>query len=634
MFRKIIPVVTGIFLLLMGAIVFAADAGKVDLYFNGTKLNDEIRAVSKDGTKFVNLPFLIKYLHVVTEWQPESGEISLRIGMQNVKMAEDQSDYTVDGKTNNLSKAPFENDGQLWVPVDFLKKIGLSVVKEDSKTLYLRWADNYLLAIENINYQGRPAFLLVGTKKPVIKSFLLTGPDRLVVDLIGFKAHPAFDTQNSHNQLVNGIRVNQFQNDTLRLVFDLSKLAGFKIIPDPENENQMIVVFNYFVESIDFYQKDDERKVLIKTSFPAQYETQTMVDPDRMVIDFKGATLDSVPQTIPGDAKWIKSVRMSQFNSQTVRVVLDLVGDIPSFITPSRQDPKLLEVRTIHQITNVSWNDLNLGGELCIESNGNLVEEIQRLRNPNKLRIDLNYANFQTELRAPQIKNEQITGIKFISIDNYKVRIEVDLNFFMGYTARFSEDRHQLVISFKKSPIIGKIIVLDAGHGGVDMGATGRQGTREKDVNYEVTLRLKNMLEEAGAKVILTRNDDTFISLYERSFMANYLSADIFISIHTNFHPNSNVKGIEVYHYKDRADSFQLAKKIETKMVECTKMNTLGVKVNDFVVIRETQMPSVLVELGFLSNFEEENLIRTTEFREQSALGIFQGILEYYYSSL
>jgi N-acetylmuramoyl-L-alanine amidase len=161
------------------------------------------------------------------------------------------------------------------------------------------------------------------------------------------------------------------------------------------------------------------------------------------------------------------------------------------------------------------------------------------------------------------------------------------------------------------------------------MGACGRQGTREKDINLEVSMRLKNLLEEAGAKVVMTRTDDSFISLYERPFLANHLFCNLFISIHANNHTNFKVNGIEVYHHSQRRDAKLLAEKVMERLVAKTKLNNRGVKANDYCVTRETQMPSILVELGYLSNYKEESILRTAEYRIKAAEAIFEGIMDF-----
>ena len=215
-----------------------------------------------------------------------------------------------------------------------------------------------------------------------------------------------------------------------------------------------------------------------------------------------------------------------------------------------------------------------------------------------------------------------------------EVRIDLDLNRWTGYDTQLSSDRRKLTINFKKSPLIGKTIIIDPGHGGVDSGACGRQGIREKDVNLEVAMHLKDDLENAGASVVMTRIDDSFIGLYERPFLANFLYADLFVSVHTNTHPDSSVNGIEVWYRQNRSESQTLAKDVLEQIIQTTGFKSLGIKSHrvddDFVVVREPQMPSILVEVGFLSNFQEESVITTPEFRQKAAAGIFQGVMNYF----
>lgn len=180
-----------------------------------------------------------------------------------------------------------------------------------------------------------------------------------------------------------------------------------------------------------------------------------------------------------------------------------------------------------------------------------------------------------------------------------------------------------------ESSLTGKTIVLDPGHGGEDFGACGRQGFLEKDNNLEIALCLKDLLEGAGASVLMTRTDDVFISLYERSFYANDAGADLFVSIHTNNHPDLSVHGVEVYSYPGRSVAKNLSQGVLESFGQTTGFKKLGAKTADFVVIRETQMPSILVEVGYLSNYQEEQTMRTPEFKEAAAEGIFEGIREF-----
>ncbi|MGE5582025.1 MAG: N-acetylmuramoyl-L-alanine amidase family protein, partial [Bacillota bacterium] len=195
--------------------------------------------------------------------------------------------------------------------------------------------------------------------------------------------------------------------------------------------------------------------------------------------------------------------------------------------------------------------------------------------------------------------------------------------------SELSANKRQMRVVLKDSPVVNKTFIIDPGHGGQDNGASGKKGTLEKELNLEVSLRLKDLLEEAGAKVVLTRLDDTFISLYERAFLANFLMADFFISVHTNSHPKIQTEGIEVFYYPNHSHARPLATNILDAMVRETGLKKLTVKTNNFAVIRETQMPGVLLELGFLSNPQEELTLSSDEFKNNAAQGIFRGIIDF-----
>jgi len=619
-------------LFVFGGIIWAgqADSATIKCYLDEKKVASEIEVTAKNNFKYVNLSFLSKYLGMVNDWDPDHGEVFLRFGKLSIKIYENKTEYTQNGKSLQLGHAPFSKDNQLWIPVDFLQKFGLKVKREDETTLYLEWEHDYLLGMENINYEGHPALLLYSTKKLKYHSSLKKDPLQLVIELDRLKLHEMLSENLSYkHSLVKKFSYRKTTDDQVQLVLELTKSTGYQIIYDPNEENQLIIVLNYLVESVAFVQKDEERKVYLCTSDLPQYEANRFDSPNRYVVDFYGATLATETETMPGDNLWIKRIRMSQYKANIVRVVFDLLGKDPCFIMSNRNNACQLEVRTFQKINQLNWKEAEQVGELTIDASGELIESINKFKAPNKLQIDLKYAKLAGGVSLPSINSSQVFGNKITALKD-TVRIELNLNNYIDYLAKFSPDRRQMKISFRRSPLVGKTIVVDAGHGGIDAGACGRQGTREKDVNLEVSMKLKELLEEYGAYVVLTREDDRFISLYERSFLANYLAADLFISIHTNNHPNLNVKGIELYYYAKRASGKKLAQNVIENMVEYTGLNNLKARVANFVVIREAQMPSILIELGYLSNYQEEQIIRTREFREKAARGIMQGIIEYY----
>src|SRR5690606_32430049 len=105
---------------------------------------------------------------------------------------------------------------------------------------------------------------------------------------------------------------------------------------------------------------------------------------------------------------------------------------------------------------------------------------------------------------------DQGKALRLTTVNSKQVRLELDLNYYLGHVSQLSPNKRQLRIVFRNSPLYNQTFVIDPGHGGQDNGASGKKGTLEKELNLEVSLRLKDLLEEAGANVVLTRFEDIF----------------------------------------------------------------------------------------------------------------------------
>jgi N-acetylmuramoyl-L-alanine amidase len=181
------------------------------------------------------------------------------------------------------------------------------------------------------------------------------------------------------------------------------------------------------------------------------------------------------------------------------------------------------------------------------------------------------------------------------------------------------------------------MVVLDAGHGGKDTGARG-DGIDEKDVNLAIVLNVGEILTQKGIKVVYTRNDDSYLSLDEISNIANLYNAALFVSIHSNANLSPDPSGTETYCYYpmenpqlflQKDERFNLATKLQQALVAKLGLNDRGVKQANFSVLRNTQMPSALVELAFISNPGECELLKQQQFRDLAAQAIADGIEGY-----
>ncbi|MFW6265024.1 MAG: N-acetylmuramoyl-L-alanine amidase family protein, partial [Bacillota bacterium] len=198
----------------------------------------------------------------------------------------------------------------------------------------------------------------------------------------------------------------------------------------------------------------------------------------------------------------------------------------------------------------------------------------------------------------------------------------------------FSMDTNTSInISFLKEAtekITGELIVLDPGHGGFDPGAIGPSGLYEKDVVLEIAQLTERLLKNTGYEVLITRDEDEFLSLKERVELANNLNAMVYISIHANSSNSRYSEGIETFIAESKvADSLPLANRLQDEMLTELKRLDRGVKKENFYVIKHTKMPSALVEVGFLSNPHEESLLASNLFKEKAARAISRGIIEF-----
>jgi N-acetylmuramoyl-L-alanine amidase len=233
-----------------------------------------------------------------------------------------------------------------------------------------------------------------------------------------------------------------------------------------------------------------------------------------------------------------------------------------------------------------------------------------------RMLIDVPLMLEDTDYKVFTLKNDPKTNRPF--------RVVIDIN------------RKVPSVDYKfTSGLKDKVIVLDPGHGGSDPGAIGLNKTQEKTITLAVALQTKALLEKAGAKVLMTRQDDRDVygpnatavdELKARSTVANNAKADVFVSIHINAFQNRSVGGTATYFYQKTPYDSMLAQNIQTSLARASGLQDRGINSANFYVIKRTVMPAVLVELAFISNPDEEKLMNTSQFHQRTAQGIVQGL--------
>jgi N-acetylmuramoyl-L-alanine amidase len=486
-----------------------------------------------------------------------------------------------------------------------------------------------LVSIESVYDSGRTLVVVsTDSREPVrYDTLLLSDPDRLVIDFRDARLAPDLSYKHVEDPMVKRIRYGQFNPDVARVVIDLDRSAGYKVFRSSMDPGQLMVAFNLRVNDIT-YNGGENRSLDIYTSGQAEYSSMTLSGPDRIVLDLHGTTLDTTIRDLPVADGVIRGVRMDQFDADTVRVVVDLVRPIAySILRPDSGD-------ALRVIFNNSMRELGLarltnGSGIVIKGDGRLEPTVNLDQEARRLLVTIPDTYMDSPMKVMMVEDGLINKITAVQGDDGSVQLAIALTYYAGHQLRRDEGG-QVLLELFRSPIKDKVIVIDPGHGGSDPGAIGPTGLAEKTVTLDVALRLAKALKLAGAKVHLTRTDDSYVYLPKRVDMAHSLGADLFVSIHANGFDTHSPSGAEVYYYSKPTESMRLAEGILMEVSLNTGLLSRGVKRKDFYVLKNNRMPSVLVEMAFVTNPDEELLLKDPQFREEIAGGIYKGILAYF----
>jgi N-acetylmuramoyl-L-alanine amidase len=439
----------------------------------------------------------------------------------------------------------------------------------------------------------------------------------------------------------------------LRLIFGASLLAAALTGQTATQPLQ--------VTAIRFWSLADVTRVAIETNGEFQYKSDHIPNPDRIFFDLIGARPHLGGRGIMvkqvGD-KFLKRVRIAENVPGVTRVVLDLENDV-EYTASQLGSPDRLMIELRHASSPVPVSE---GAPPVIVS-------------PPAASVPLLQPKVVETLPAEPKSQDPASGASKVgkaSVDKAAVDkvAPAPPPMLVAKPARVTASDGSRSLTRALGLKINRV-VIDPGHGGHDQGTASPKGLLEKDLVLDVALRLGKLIEEKmGSEVILTRTDDTFIPLQERTDIANRKKADLFISIHANSSPVPRVAGIETYYlnFTSSADAMDVATrenassdmsvyelqdlvqtiakhdKVEESRSLAAEVQTAlqafeiknnpaakdrGIRKAPFLVLIGAQMPSILAEIGFLSNARDESLLNKQEQRQKLAEALYRGISKY-----
>ena len=401
------------------------------------------------------------------------------------------------------------------------------------------------------------------------------------------------------------------------------------------DETARTICINPQVVGVKVEKLEEKLRIAIVATALVQYKLRRLTGPERLVIDLPHTYLALKAGAVPIKVGVIRKVRTSQFQVKPYyisRVVVELAAPLNYQLSLADNGSQVF-LDFSAQVTDIIWKKEEGKIKITISGTSPLKFRTFLYEKPWRLGIDFSDCILAFKGDKIPVNEEPVKQIRYaqFKVSPDIVRVVVDLTRKASYKISSLPDSKEVVLEvyLYNSYLYKKKIVVDPGHGGIDPGAKGVSlGILEKDINLEVGLILADLLSQAGVEVLMTRTTDDFITLDDRVALANDAQADLFVSIHSNAFPaNPNRSGTENYYFSPEGKV--LAKNIHQELLKILCLPDQGVRKAKFVVIKDTTMPAVLVEVAYLTNPSDEALLAIPEFRQKAALGIFKGIVRY-----
>lgn len=383
-------------------------------------------------------------------------------------------------------------------------------------------------------------------------------------------------------------------------------------------------------------------------------------NPSRVVFDIPNAVLNPslVNKTFPSGEE---SIKVSQFSQNKVRVIIyspeiskyfpifSSDGQSMFFVKANPQNFANLFNTTNDAVAYYANTNKDGTSDFTIVFSAPVVHSVQRTA--SKLIVNFyNTSRFNQNTYKNTVENTVFKNMNLDILPKIGLNLDFPISASASVNTYLGADGKTIKISVKGMNVIPastaaapamqtkvlfvhrnkgaqRVVVLDAGHGGTDFGAM-RAGINEKDINLDVTKRVKEILEQKGVKVIMTRSTDVFVPLQQRTQVATTAKPDIFVSVHVNASVRPEISGVETHYYHD--ESLDLASSVHSKIASYIKSPDRGLFKSKFYVINHTEVPAILCEIGFISNDDERNDLITDKRKQQTAKAIAEGIMSYF----
>lgn len=441
------------------------------------------------------------------------------------------------------------------------------------------------------------------------------------------------------------VQTNAAANQT-KIILDGQELTLPNDVEVVNVRNNIMIPIRVVAENLKFNVNWDQKTQNVSIQQGSKAISLT-VGQQEAIVENSNVTLNIAPQMIKNTVvvplRFVSEemgLRVGWNNKEKI-VTLTNTASVPS--SPSNGNGNEETTNLVHEINYAN-------NQLVVSMDQEVTPVITTLKNPERIVVDFPSTDFGNmgqvlpvgsmgKLDTSDSPNVSEVRYSLFKNDPAQVRIVIELNNVsaVNYSQQYVAGKFILDLSMVNGPTPAtpvtdgkKVVVIDPGHGGSDPGTISFTNKPEKNFTLALGLKVQALLkQEPNIELIMTRETDVYPTRSERVKLANDLNADVFVSIHGNSVKGSpQVSGTETFYYQ-RASSKELATIIHKHLIEALGFKDRSVKNGNLQVIRETTMPAVLLEIGFLSNKDEEEAMMSESTQDKAAQAIVDGIKEY-----
>lgn len=663
---------------------------EVPVLMNGQAFQSDVPSFIFVDRTLVPIRFVAENLGAKVDWDQKTKTATVTHNSKEVKLTIDSAKVSINKDIMTLDKNSTPklvtftgSDARTMVPVRFISEVlGYEVGWDDVKQIsYINGSDK----VVDLNPEVKPG--PVDPTQPILPSntvnitnialtkgstinqkvsitsdnkieydtLFLPDSNKLIIDIKNAKLNIKNVGNTPGNIKANDLYFSSLQYSqyttgpyTTRLVVNMTDAYDFEMVTSSDGKVTTLSFVNK-IKGISKEYIDGKEAIVIEGTKGIQYNILKLNSPERIVLDLMDSSLlGETYINYDYDLGFIKGIRTSQFQGDNnysqldriVRVVLDIKdGVIDPNVKIDTIGNNLIIYPEKSFWENISYTPEGLNRLISIKNLERTDYIVDYDSDKKSMEIIIHSDSINLNEGSVSVKDGFVEEIEIIR-DREKTKVIVRFRKSVEYEVLSGSRDSEILVSLKRDSNItasDKTIVIDPGHGGKHPGASSPNGILEKDVNLQIGLKAESYLSALGYNVLMTRNKDEYVDNYDRAKFANANYADIYVSIHANSTTNKDIYGLEILYCpmgkgaKKTVDQYPLAKHISEGILASTGVKDRGIfQRPDLIVIREASMPAVLVEVGYLSNAEEEKLITNDEYQLKIVEGIINGIQNYF----